>query len=70
MVLLIESKYIYSVKHDGEYLEVIFNNCNKYIYTDVSKDIYNKLMESPSPDNYFNEVINTHYSYIEPYNLR
>ena len=70
MVLLINSKYIYSVKHDETYLEVIFNNCLKYVYTGITTEIYNKLMESPSPDTYFHEVIENHYSYIETYNSR
>ena len=67
MVLLIRSKYIYSVKHDETHLEVVFNTCIKHVYTDISNEIYNGLLQSPSPDDYFNEVIETHYSYLEPY---
>ena len=63
----VESSMIHAVGYDEdtETLEVVFNNGKIYHYFEVSKDVYEGLMDSDSKGSYMRNLIIDCYSYTQ-----
>ncbi len=59
----ITSSIIKSAGHEGDSLEVEFNNGQVYIYSGVPAKEYNALMAASSPGKYFIANIKQTYTY-------
>lgn len=44
-------------------LDIVFTNGSRYIYFDVSEDIYTQLLSAPSKGRFFNEKIQRIYRF-------
>jgi hypothetical protein len=61
----VKSSMFASIAHDGDTLEVKFNNGATYRHSGVTPDVFNAMLNAPSAGKYYNENIRGKFAHAK-----